>query len=1456
MMQKRLISIVLILFIILILPTLFVYAANETSNTESYDLTVPAHMAPGETADVVLTGNWALNEVVTVTVSDSIEMVNSINKTDVVELGISFNNIEQNGNNANITQVTEQITIDEMPSVLFGNWEGYIVYQVDMTEAVRIPISVVAKDNNGTDLNATADAILGEEKDDLLDKLEQSGLVNNTDDIDLLIEVESDEFEDMAETTFDVSDIAKEGDEVIILHFDETKQEWEFIAKETVNEDGKVTADFSSYSPVGFIVIKPDGSSEVVIHDTHIDNNNDNVCDMCGKAMKIMLASCDTWYKGTTAKSDITTINIVNSYTSTKTEKESWNADEFDSGVYKAYILEDGVTLVLAGDGSGSILANKNSSGLFFRFDNVTEINGLELLDTSNITNMSFMFGDCYSLISLDVSNFDTSKVTTMNNMFYCCTNLTNLDLSNFDTSNVTNMHSMFKSSGITSLDLSNFKTSKATDIGGMFEFCRSLKILDVSNFDISNVADISYMFYDCLSLIELDLSSFDTSYVTSMTEMFYNCSSLQHIYVSNKWTTTNVESSINMFNNCSELVGGMGTTYDSNYIDKTYAHIDGGSDNPGYLTSSGDVYLAPSNTWYKGTTAKSDITTINIVDNYIPDGTEVESWNADKLNTGIYKAYILSDGITLVLAGDGSGSIIANKDSSKMFSDFTKTTEINGLPLIDTSNVTNMSHMFAGSYFNSALTSLDLSNFDTSKVTNMNGIFQYCSSLTKLDLSSFNTSNVTDMSYMFYFCTKLTVLNLSSFNTSNVTDMSGMFINCGKLVNLDLSNFNTSNVTDMQAMFTDCYNLKSLDIRSFDTSKVTNMKGMFYNCDQVNTLNLSNFNTSNVTDMSQMFFSCNSLTALDLSNFNTSKVTNMSEMFYLCPKLTILDISSFNTFKVTNMKEMFSICENLTTIYVSDEWTTENVTNSTDMFKDCWNLVGGSGTIYNANYTDKTYAYIDGDTNNPGYLTKLEAVEQLASSDTWYKGSTTKSAITTINIVDNYVPDETEIESWNVDIFSLGIYKCYILSDGVTLVLAGDNSGSIIANRNSSKVFAGFENVISINGLNILDTSKVTNMENMFADCSSLISLDLSNFNTSNVTNMSHMFYGCSALTNIDISKFNIDKVTDMSFMFEHCTSLTEIDLSNFKGSLTVNSSYMFANCTNLKTIYAILLLSFSADNSQNMFENCISLVGGSGTVYSPDCIDGSYGHLDGGENNPGYFSQKSSGGSNPCVTPDTLVLLADGTQKRIDEISYDDEFIVWDFVNGCYTTAKATIIMNHGQNNYEVMTLNFSDGTSVKTINGHGFYEADINKFIILKNENVQNYIGHNFIKQNADGYTTVELVSYNIETQHTESWSILTEYYYNCILDGMFTLTPAEVDGSPDYLMPFLIGNNLKYIEEEMHADIEKYGLYTYEEFAHLLTQNQFEILNIQNFKVSVAKGFISYEELLMLIKIHMS
>ena len=549
-------------------------------------------------------------------------------------------------------------------------------------------------------------------------------------------------------------------------------------------------------------------------------------------------------------------------------------------------------------------------------FSGCTNLTNLDIsnFNTSNVMYMSYMFRDCNKLTSLDLSHFDTTKtnnfdfmfqgcknleclnisnfklknnirclffncnllkelnlsgvtatnITNMANTFADCKSLKSLDLNDWDVQNLTTTHQTFSGcTALETLNISNWKTSdKLTSMYATFHGCSSLKQLNLSNLDTTGVGNTKLTFRNCKSLTKLDLSNFNTSNVKDMDWMFYGCSSLITIYVSEfnaetntGWTTTAVTKSDMMFYNCTKLVGGNGTTYNNNIINKTYAVIDTAT-TPGYLTN-----------------------------------------------------------------------INKNKQINR---------------LISASSVAPN-----GKYLNSTIIKNKIETIE----------FKLGKEKPEGTIEAFDASEKQDESIMAYYTD---------------TDRDGLY---------ELT-FTSDGViatnTEAQYLFQNLTQLTKITFDNFSTYGATNMKSMFSNCSKLTTLDVSKFNTSNVTSMLEMFYNCKALTTLNLSNFNTSSVTNMQTMFSGCMALTTLDLSGFNTINVITMRTMFNNCKALTTIYVSEfnaetstGWTTTAVTNSTSMFSNCTNIIGGNGTTYNNNITDKTYAVIDTATT-PGYLTNI----------------------------------------------------------------------------------------------------------------------------------------------------------------------------------------------------------------------------------------------------------------------------------------------------------------------------------------------------------------------------------------------------------------------------------------------------------------------------------------------------
>ena len=227
----------------------------------------------------------------------------------------------------------------------------------------------------------------------------------------------------------------------------------------------------------------------------------------------------------------------------------------------------------------------------------------------------------------------------------------------------------------------------------------------------------------------------------------------------------------------------------------------------------------------------------------------------------------------------------------------------------------------------------------------------------------------------------------------------------------------------------------------------------------------------------------------------------------------------------------------------------------------------------------------------------------------------------------------------------------------------------------------------------------------------------------------------------------------------------------------------------------------------------------------------------------------EASSSGS--CVTPDTLVTLSDGSRKRVDEITYDDELLAWDFAHGQRVVTPVAAIVNHGYDNYRVLHLNFADGTTVKVIDKHGFFDVDLNKFVIIDEYNVEDYIGHDFFKMNGNSSTENKLVSFEIVEEYTESYTITSTAHSNAVTEGMLSVTGLPINDTQAFYDCLTVGEGMKY---DLQADIEKYGLFAYEEVAEYMTYEQFIAIGGPYLKLIVAKGGATMEELIEIIDLY--
>ena len=457
--------------------------------------------------------------------------------------------------------------------------------------------------------------------------------------------------------------------------------------------------------------------------------------------------------------------------------------------------------------------ANARPTSCYYWFSgckNLIDIEGIENLNTENVTNMNSMFDRCSALTSLDLTNFNTAKVSDMSYMFMGCYALTTIFVSDkFFTNQVTSSDNMFHMCinliGAIEYDgskidhnFANYKTGYFTPKGGFHayaEFDGGTGTLTFRRgaskpegaYDL--YAGIYYPGWWYGQRGKIKTVVFDASFAnarpTSCYCWFSGCNNLTEIKGIEYLNTENVTNMQEMFNACSKL-----TSLN--------------------LTSFNTAEVTNMSYMFKSCKALTSL--------------DLTSFNTEKVT-----------------------------DMQGMFWECSDLTSLN-LTSLNTENVTNMTGMFKDC---TDLTSLDLSNFNTAKVTKMNQMFFQCYALTSLDLSSFNTAEVTKMDYMFKSCNALTSLDLSNFNTAEVTNMSYMFKSCKALTSLDLTSFNTAEVENMTEMFSNCTALTTIYASNkFVTTKVSSGSEMFKDCknlkgfiDYINNTDKTNHRYANYVD-------------------------------------------------------------------------------------------------------------------------------------------------------------------------------------------------------------------------------------------------------------------------------------------------------------------------------------------------------------------------------------------------------------------------------------------------------------------------------------------------------------------------------------------------------------------------------------------------------------------------------
>ena len=729
-------------------------------------------------------------------------------------------------------------------------------------------------------------------------------------------------------------------------------------------------------------------------------------------------------------------------------------------------------------------------------------IEGLSGWDTSNVTDMSYMFSyagyNYETVLTMDgIGNWDTSSVTNMSHMFESTREAPGynpaLDLSGWDTSNVIDMSYMFASAGYgTGFDvgeLSGWDVSSVTNMSSMFYNAGHDGIFDIgnlSNWDISSVTDMSYMFYEAgfwATTFDIgDLSGWKdkVSNITNMSYMFYYAG----YNSTNDWELYLYEWDVSSVTSHTDFKYSTETRIISPWDKKITYNSNGGSGapEPQYKTDGVDLTLSSTVPTRDGYTFLGWATTNNATSATYQPG-DTYSTNAEATLYAVWSLPPIA--------------VYSETDNSLTF--YVPATTVN---VGDTYNGKVVTAVYTGfdtiTYDDSSEVPWYEHVGDIETVTVVDEIspistaywFADCSYASSFDLSNLNTSNVTNMSDMFYYAgdaaITFTITGLDSWDTSSVTNMSNMFDSTGRDATTfdigDLSDWDTSSATDMSNMFHFAgYSATTFDIGdlgSWDTSSVTYMSYMFhfagFGATAVSTGlsttiwnigDLSGWDTSSVTDMSYMFsyagYNAPIWSIGDLSSWDVSSVTDMGHMFYRsgtnATTFDIGDLGSWDVSSVTNMGSMFSSAgENSTTFNIGDlsRWKVSSVTNMSYMFI----VAGRSATTFD--------------------------IGDLGSWD----------VSSVINMSDMFSSAGESATTWSI----------------------GDLSGwdtSSVTDMSSMFYYAGYNATSwSIGDLSSWDVSSVTNMGSMFSSAgenSTTFNIgDLSSWDVSSVTNMSGMFH------------------------------------------------------------------------------------------------------------------------------------------------------------------------------------------------------------------------------------------------------------------------------------------------------------------------------------------------------------
>ena len=885
-----------------------------------------------------------------------------------------------------------------------------------------------------------------------------------------------------------------------------------------------------------------------------------------------------------------------------------------------------------------------------YYFGKATFINGIENINTSEVTDMSYMFFQMSGLRSLDLTGFNTENVTNMKNMFSGCSMLIWINLRSLDTKNV-------------------------TDMSGMFGSCMKLEELDLSRFDFSKVTTTSSMFYGCSGMQKINICNAHPDVLTDASMMFFQCLNLETIYCEEDWTTNpSLTKTDKMFEYCPKLKGTIGKFTPKPAM--SYALFDGDHTVTYYHDKDYDQYrenivMPPINTdqsyafsAFSGKTAKlvidpsfasSDMTEAGFTFNGPFSGIENSYYNVTEIEGLQYintKTMTSLDGLfnnmkalqkidltgmdlspvtktlymfqgcesltTIYCTQDLSG--ISGSNSSLMFYGCKKLVGCAGTTYSEAHISSEYAHVDEGEgnpgYFSTlpelygVLDETTFTLYYDSKRLKNGGVVDWwnetsiSSVATKVIVDeSCSEAKVTNMSHWFNNFTQLdSIIGLNNINTGKVTDMSHLFSLCSQLSYIDWDPTDAKAVKDMSYMFQGCQSLFDLDLSHLTTSSDLNSTScMFFGCSSLQTLRLSmEFNTEGVTSMSSMFRDCHSLAYFPVEYFDVAYVTTMDGMFQNCYNVGVLDLFYWQTYSLKFADSMFENCYDLTTVDLT-LFDMTNIVSASDMFRGCmslkyivceddWSGIAGLSTSDNMFLNCASLVGGAGTPYNEGHVNYSWARTDKGEGNEGYFCATLPRLYGVASDGSKTLTlyyDCKKDEKGGVSNWSDS--EAFNFKDKVTKVVL-DPSVKDARPTSTKDWFYLWSKLEEIEHLDYLNTSAVTDMQRMFSYCDRLKAIDVSHFKTTNVTNMENMFEYCSVEA-LALSSFDTHNVTNMSGMFSGCINLTDLSLYNFNTGNVTDMGFLFDGCSSLKNLDVSQFDTHSATSMKYMFSDCESL-------------------------------------------------------------------------------------------------------------------------------------------------------------------------------------------------------------------------------------------------------------------------